>query len=58
MEMVLCDPSGIEAAVFGMHNLGNGQAVALGRVYLIEQAGEKAQTYSWHRHHDPIKFAP
>src|SRR5712691_588574 len=45
VKMVLCDPGRIEAAALGMHDLGDGQSVALGRVRLIEQAGEETQAY-------------
>ena len=45
VKMVLRDPGGVEAATLGMHDLRDGQAVALGRIRLIEQAGEKTQAY-------------
>ena len=43
VKMVLRDPGRVEAATLGMHDLREGQTVALGRVRPIEQAGEKAQ---------------
>src|SRR6266849_7380050 len=56
VKMVLCDPGRIEAAALGMHDLRDGQSVALGRVRLIEQAGEKAQAYWWLRCRYPLNL--
>jgi hypothetical protein len=43
VEMMLGDPGRIEAAAFGMRDLGGCQAIALGGVGLIEQTGEKSE---------------
>ena len=43
VKMVLRHPCGVKAAVFGMDDLRSGQAIALGCIRLIEQAGEKAK---------------
>jgi hypothetical protein len=52
--MVLGDPGGIETTALGMHDLGDRQLVALGRVRLIKQAGEKAQAYRRRRCRHPL----
>ena len=54
--MVLCDPGRIEAAALGMHDLRDGQSVALGRVRPIEQAGEEAQAYRRLRCRHPLNL--
>ena len=55
VKMMLRDPGGIEAAILGVDDLREGQPVALSRVRLIEQAGEKAQAqlrpHVGHRRH-------
>jgi hypothetical protein len=43
VKMVLRHPCGVKAAAFGVHDLRGGQAIALGCIRLIEQAGEKAK---------------
>ena len=58
VKMVLRDPGEFEAAAFGMHDLRDGQSVALGRVRPIEQAGEKAQPYRRLRCRHPLNLAP
>src|SRR5581483_12421099 len=45
VKMVLRDPGGIESRLFGAHDLLGGEAVALGRRGLIEQAREESQTF-------------
>ena len=45
LEMVLRDPGGIKAAVFGMTDLLDGQTIALCRIRLIEEPGEEAEAY-------------
>jgi hypothetical protein len=47
MEMVLGDPDCIETQALGMGDLLVGQAIALGRGRLIEQAREESQTLFW-----------
>src|SRR5262245_63061544 len=47
MEMVLGNPGRIEAQALGMRDLLGGEAIALGRGRLIEQAREKSQALSW-----------
>ena len=51
MEMVLGDPGRIEAAFLGMPDLLGGEAVALGCVDLVEQAGEEAEALDRKRGH-------
>jgi hypothetical protein len=43
--MVLRHPGGIKAAMFGMHDLRYGEAIALGRIRPIEEASKKAEAY-------------
>jgi hypothetical protein len=45
--MVLGDPDCIETQALGMGDLLVGQAIALGRGRLIEQAREESQTLFW-----------
>ena len=56
VKMVLRHPGGIEAAALGMHDLRDGQPVALGRVRLIEQAGKETQAYRRPRRRQPLNL--
>ena len=47
MEMVLSNPDRIESQALGTDDLLGGQAIALGRGRLIEQAREESQALSW-----------
>jgi hypothetical protein len=46
----------VEAAALGMDDLRDGQSVALGRVRLIEQAGEKTEAYRRLRCRHPLNL--
>ena len=48
VEVVLGDPSRIEPGLLGAPHLLEGEAVALRRFGLVEQAGEEAETVSRH----------